>query len=102
MPEWINFEIELSKRPQFNSKIKKLKRIYVSNAVECDLDKLGRVLVPASLRKYADLKKEVVWAGMGKNIELWDRPAYEQMRAAALDDPEERVALEQELEELGL
>ena len=102
MPEWLEFENRLAQQPQFNPAIQMLRRIYVSGAVECDLDKLGRVLVPATLRKHADLKREVVWAGMGPKIELWDQPAYDAMRNAVLDDPDQRGALMAQLQELGL
>lgn len=55
------------------------RRRYLSAAVECDLDKQGRILIPPSLREHASLTKDVLWAGMGQTIELW---AKEQWKAA--------------------
>ena len=79
-----------------------LKRIYVSGAVECDVDKLGRVLIPGTLRKHAELTRDVLWAGMGPNIELWDKDAHENLRRDVLGDPDKRQAMARRLADLGL
>src|SRR4051812_43200133 len=61
-PEWSAFEERLAKLPQFDRAVQKLRRIYVSGAVECEVDDSGRILVPPTLREHAHLKKDVVWA----------------------------------------
>ncbi|MFW6066971.1 MAG: division/cell wall cluster transcriptional repressor MraZ, partial [Myxococcota bacterium] len=71
MSEWLGFEERLSKLPQFDPNVQMLRRIYVSGAVECDLDRVGRVLIPQTLRDHAQLGREALWAGMGNHIELW-------------------------------
>src|SRR5215469_16552639 len=71
-PEWTAFEDRLAKLPQFDRAVQKLKRIYVSGAVECEIDDVGRILIPPTLREHARLKKDVRWAGLGKHAELWD------------------------------
>jgi MraZ protein len=53
-----------------------LRRRFLSAAVECELDKQGRILVPPSLRDHAGLEKEVLWAGMGRTAELWSRERW--------------------------
>src|ERR1700691_5199516 len=63
MHEWSLFEERLAKLPQFDRAVQKLKRIYVSGAVECEVDDSGRILVPPTLREYARLEKEVLLAG---------------------------------------
>jgi MraZ protein len=74
--EWIAFEERLGRLPQFDRAVQKLRRIYVSGAVECDIDDVGRILVPPTLREHAGLKKEVLWAGAGRYAELWDRDEW--------------------------
>jgi len=74
--EWIAFEERLGRLPQFDRSVQKLRRIYVSGAVECDIDDVGRILVPPTLRDHAGLKKEVLWAGAGRYAELWDKDEW--------------------------
>jgi MraZ protein len=102
LQEWIAFEERLGRLPQFDESVTMLKRIYVSGAIECDVDRLGRVLVPAPLRKHAKLTREVLWAGMGRHIELWDKDAYEGLRDSVLGDADKRQAMARRLAELGL
>ncbi len=102
MAEWIAFEDRLSALPQFDADVVTLKRIYVSGAVECDVDKVGRLLIPAALRKHARLKRDALWAGMGAYIELWSKEAFESLRTGALADDDRRLAISKRLAELGL
>jgi MraZ protein len=99
MPEWSAFEERLSKLPQFDRAVQKLKRIYVSGAVECEVDDSGRVLVPPTLREYAGLEKDVLWAGSGKYAELWDKARWRD-HFETTDD--ERRVIGTRLAELGL
>ncbi len=98
-PEWAAFEERLSKMPQFDRAVQKLKRIYVSGAVECDVDDSGRILVPPTLREYASLTKDVLWAGSGKYAELWDKASWKKHFDTTED---ERADIAKRLAELGL
>jgi len=99
MPEWTAFEERLSKLPQFDKAVKTMKRLYVSGAVECEIDDSGRILVPPSLRQHASLEKDVVWAGAGKYAELWDKAAWAKQLETT---EEERRDITARLAELGL
>lgn len=99
MSEWTSFEEKLSKLPQFDRAVQKLKRIYVSGAVDVEVDPSGRILVPPTLRDYAALKKDVVWAGAGKYAELWDKKNWG-AHFETTDD--ERREISARLAELGL
>ncbi|ATB27830.1 division/cell wall cluster transcriptional repressor MraZ [Melittangium boletus] len=74
--EWEQLEVALSKRNPLEPGVKTLMRLYVASAQECPLDKLGRLVIPPSLRAHAGLDKDVVWAGMVKVIELWSREGW--------------------------
>ena len=96
MRAWEEFEQKVSELPSMDPNAVRFRRLYVSAAVECELDGSGRVLGPPHLRERADLEKEVVWAGMGKILELWAKSSWD--RALTMDADEEaefRQALEQ-------
>ena len=42
-----------------------------------EVDKMGRILVPQSLRAFAELDKDVVLAGVGHRIEIWSKERWE-------------------------
>lgn len=86
LPAWEELEAKIARLPQFDPHVVRLRRRYLSAAVECDLDKQGRILVPPPLRTYAALGHEVLWAGMGATAELWARDRWE--HAAQMNDDE--------------
>jgi len=100
--EWEAFERRLAELPTFDPSVSLLRRVYVSGAIDCAIDALGRVLVPQALRKHADLKKDVLWAGMGRHAELWSPARFESVRRSVVDDEDSRQAVVRRLAELGL
>ena len=97
MKTWEEFEHEVSKLPSLDPHAVRFRRMYVSAAVECELDKAGRVLVPPHLRERAQLdKSEALWAGMGKNLELWSRARWDAALEMAPSEMDSfRLAVEQ-------
>ena len=69
-----------------------------ANAVECEPDAQGRILVPAQLRQYASLDKEVVVIGSFDRVEIWNAQRWAEMEEAAFASGD----LEQAMEEMGL
>lgn len=102
MGEWLDFEGRLAQLPQFDPNVTMLRRIYVSGAVECDLDKLGRLLIPAGLREHAGLGRQVLWAGMGRYVELWSKERFDGLQSAVGEDADLRANMARRLAELGL
>ena len=76
MQAWEELEAKIVKLPQFDPNVVAFRRRYLSAAVECELDKQGRILIPPSLRDHAGLVKDVLWAGMGQTAELWARERW--------------------------
>jgi len=86
MKAWEEFEAKIAALPQFEPNVIKLRRLYVSAAVECEVDKQGRVLVPNSLREHASLQKDVLWAGMGQMVELWAREKWNDVQSMTANE----------------
>ena len=53
-----------------------MERHFFSGAIEAELDKQGRVMIPAALIEHAKLGREVVVAGVYDHLEIWDRAAW--------------------------
>ena len=59
-----------------NREARLMHRCFFSGAVESELDKQGRVMVPGALIESAALQREVVVAGVYDHLEIWDRAAW--------------------------
>ena len=53
-------------------KARRVKRYYFANAFDAQLDAQGRILIPAGLREFADLQKDVVVIGQLDHAEIWN------------------------------
>lgn len=97
--EYGQFVSGLMTGSDFNSRKRELRRFFTTGAVETELDSAGRVSLPANLRDYAGLTKDVAITGNGNRIEIWDAGAWAEYNGATgtrIDD------LAQELADAGL
>ena len=69
---------KLSGESLFDESIAKVQREFYSNSAEVSLDKQGRIVIPQELRDHASIQKEVIIAGAGNRVEIWDKEAIEQ------------------------
>ena len=74
--EWNNFEEKLKILPLTNKNARDFVRFFLSGAVECEIDKQGRFLIPGNLREYAILEKEIIIIGVGTRIEIWNKEEW--------------------------
>ena len=74
---------------------RKFAYFFQGSATDGELDKQGRTLIPAVLRDYAMLGKEVVFIGMGKRAEIWDKTRWDAKNAEVEADIED-IASEME------
>jgi MraZ protein len=71
-PDWEPIQQRLMGLSSFNPRTRDLQRLLVGNASDVEMDGAGRILVPAPLRKFAGLDKDVALVGQGGRFELWD------------------------------
>lgn len=64
--------------PVFEEKGRSLRRYVFSAAVTGELDKLGRILIPANLKEYAGILNEVMVIGAGDHFEIWDSQKWKE------------------------
>jgi MraZ protein len=74
--EWKKLAEKLGKLPLGQADARGFQRIMLSGAMEVSIDRLGRILLPEYLKKYANLKKKVVIVGLYNHIELWDETKW--------------------------
>ncbi len=79
--DWKVFEAKLASLPLINQEARQFARFFLSGAQYVTLDKQGRILMPADLRGFAGLEKDVVLAGMGGRIEIWSLEKWEENSA---------------------
>jgi MraZ protein len=99
MAEWRGVAEKLGRMSMMHAEARRLQRLLFAGAVDTQLDRLGRVLVPSFLRGYAGLEDTVVVAGVLNRIEIWGREQWAVERAAA---EEQSAELAEHLSELGL
>ncbi len=96
--EWRNILEKISKLPQSKKEVKAFQRFVISSAVECPIDKQGRILIPQYQREYAKIAKEVLFAGVGSRIEIWSKGIWD----AEIEKSKEILEESETLAELGL
>lgn len=77
MEEWSIHLEKIRTKPRSDEAIRYYLRRVIASAVEIEMDKQGRILIPASLREDANLNANVVMAGQIEKIELWDRNEWD-------------------------
>ena len=95
-PDWARLvESRLATLDPFSQATRRIHRHLFSGAAEAELDKQGRVMIPAPLLEHAQLKRDVVVAGMRDHLEIWDRDAWNRELAeveGSAEDVAERLA----------
>ncbi len=78
LKDWQVLEQKVSALPGLNIHTKRLKRKLIGHATDCELDKASRILIPNTLREYANIGKKIILSGQGHNFELWDEDTWNQ------------------------
>ena len=82
--EWTVLEQKIRELPL--AKARGLQRFFFAGAVDVEPDKQGRVLIPAHLREFAGLEKDVVIIGASTRAEIWDLNRYNAANAELTAD----------------
>ncbi|WP_293555774.1 MULTISPECIES: division/cell wall cluster transcriptional repressor MraZ [Phascolarctobacterium] len=99
MDEWQRVEQKLASLPMSRKTARDFTRFLFGGACEGECDKQGRVLLPASLRRYAGLEREAVIVGVGSRAEIWDAAKWQQYNEESAEDVNE---LAEQLADLGI
>lgn len=70
--EWEKFSQKLSSLPVTDTSGQAIRRKLYSMAAACEIDKQGRILIPAQLREITGLSKDATLIGVGDRVEIWN------------------------------
>jgi len=101
LAEWEALEKKLAELPSLNQQVRRLKRMLLGYATECEMDSNGRILLPAKLREFAGLTKSTVMIGQGNKFELWDEQTWNSLMDECLEEDFDGI-LPVELESLSI
>ena len=97
--EWLNFEEKLKTLPISRPEARKFVRSFYACAAECEIDKQGRILLPAPLKQHARLEKDAVVVGVMNRVEIWSQSLWEDY---SIDAEENYSEAAQSLVDLGI
>lgn len=97
--EWDKLAQKLASLPLGQSNSRAFARLMLAGAMDVELDKQGRVVLPEYLRSYAGLDKNVVIAGLFTRLELWDEEKWKAYTKKVESDAD---SVAEQLGELGV
>lgn len=99
LEEWNKLQEQVRTKPRSDKSMKYFRRRVIASAVEVEMDKQGRILIPAALRQDANINTNIVIVGQVESIELWDKDEWDKV-----SDPskvEDREYIEAKLADYG-
>jgi MraZ protein len=97
--EWQKLALKLADMPISKSKTRAFARLMLAGAMDVRLDKQGRVVLPDYLKKYAQINKKAVVAGLYNRLEIWDEKKWEEYKGKSESNSED---IAESLAELGV
>ncbi|MCR2042900.1 division/cell wall cluster transcriptional repressor MraZ [Anaerosalibacter massiliensis] len=97
--EWGILEEKLKSLPLTSRDARAFVRFFFSGATECELDKQGRILIPANLRNHSKLEREAVIIGVGTRVEIWSKEEWDIYNE---DDSLSYESIAEKMAELGI
>lgn len=97
--EWEVLAQKLIALPLVQANSRAFVRLMLAGAMDVELDKQGRILIPDYLREYAGLKKQAVIAGLYNRMEIWDSETWKQYKTKTESASDE---IAEKLSELGI
>ncbi len=99
--QWNQVEQRILSTAENSDKMRRFRRVFVGGAFDCACDKQNRVLIPQSLRQYAELEKELVLVGVLNYFEIWAREKWD-AENMQMEDDMNREEVRNEIAKLGL
>ena len=99
--EWEKIEERILELAERSDAMRRFRRVFIGGAFECFCDKQDRILIPPSLRDYAELNREVSLVGVLDHFEIWARDNWDNENAL-LDQDMQEEDVRSQISRLGL
>jgi len=83
MEQWKQLEDKIKELPTSHADTRAFVRMFFSGAVEAELDKQGRVVIPAHLREHARIERDLYVIGVSTKVEIWAKETWESYSSQA-------------------
>lgn len=78
--EWQKLAVKLAALPISRANTRAFSRLMLAGAMDLEMDKAGRVILPDYLQAFAGIRKKVVVAGLYDRLEIWDAARWEKYK----------------------
>ena len=70
--EWDKLDARIAQLSPLKKEVQAFQRFYIAGGLPVEAGSQGRMLIPKSLREYANLEDQIVIVGMGTKLEIWN------------------------------
>ncbi len=99
LDEWKKLAEKLASLPISTANTRAFSRLMLAGAMDCDIDKQGRIIMPGYLKEFAKINKKIVYAGLYNRIEIWSEDLWTTYKTAT---EKESNAIAEQLGSLGV
>lgn len=96
---WEGVAHKIASLPVSKKNTRAFARHMLAGAMDVEIDRQGRMMLPDYLRAYASVKKKVVIAGLADRLEIWDAATWQKSKAETEKGSDE---IAEQLGELGV
>ncbi|MGM0452152.1 MAG: division/cell wall cluster transcriptional repressor MraZ [Thermodesulfobacteriota bacterium] len=99
---WAEVERKILMMAEKSRAMRRFRRVFIGGSSDCPLDRQGRILVPQSLRQYANLNKDIVMVGVLDHFEIWSRDNWDEENRKLEEEDLQDTEVSNEIAKLGL
>jgi MraZ protein len=96
--QWDTLNANLQSKPRFDPRVQAFETFFIGGAQEVPVDRQGRIMIPTTLRNFAQLDREVTFSARQDHFQLWDKKILDKVLKVA----EETIMDPEFFEKLGL
>jgi MraZ protein len=99
LDEWKKLAEKLASLPISTANTRAFSRLMLAGAMDCEIDKQGRIILPGYLKEFAKINKRLVFAGLYNRVEIWSEELWQRYKSAT---EKESNAIAEQLGSLGV